>query len=175
MIIANDKSHKENLHPKTRKMPRLHKGLVVPEREIISLVGNLLVKDLDSFAQRMHLIVETTCETVFALNLKENETLTKDRLSESDLQTLKRVAREDKSEPFQRVMKAIIEAVKQGPEGIRAANRTAGFGVKVAFGWSQDYYCALWEYESGLFRRRHEEKKRAGKRRGDESRRGRRS
>jgi hypothetical protein len=165
MIIANDKSHKENLDPETGKKPRLFKGLVVPEREIISLVGNLLVKDLDFFAQRMHLIVETTCQTVFALSLKENETLTKDRLSQTDIQTLKQLAREDKSEPFQRVIRAILEAVKRGPEGIRAANRTASFGVKVAFGWSQDYYSALWEYENGLFARRHRQKKRAGKRR----------
>jgi hypothetical protein len=72
----------------------------------------------------------------------------KNRLSKSDLQTIKQVAREIKGGPHERVMEAILEAVRQGREGIRAANRTAAFAVKVLSCWSCDYDRALWAYES---------------------------
>jgi hypothetical protein len=159
MIIANHDSHKEKLNPPSKKKARYFKGLVVPQREIISLVANLLVKDLDAFAQRMKLVVEITCVTVSTLGYEEMETITKDQLSPTDLQTLKQVTREDKSEKYQRVMSAILEAVKQGPEGIRAANRTAAFGVKVAFGWSEEYYDALWGYEGNVQGRRYKQRR----------------
>jgi hypothetical protein len=101
--------------------------------------------------------------TVSTHGYEEIETLTKDKLSQADLQTLEQLAAEDKNEKYQEVMSAILEAVRQGPEGIRAAKRTAAFGVKVAFGWSEEYYNALWGYESGLMGRRWKSKK--GKRR----------
>jgi hypothetical protein len=125
-------------------------GYVVPESEIRELVGNQLLKNLNDFAARMQVIVEATTCTYSAAHFREVATLAKDRLTEGDIRMIRRVAGQDRSRQYQRLMKAILDAIEHGPEGIRAVRRSAALAVRLAFAWSSTYNSALLEYENDL-------------------------
>jgi len=125
-------------------------GYVVPESEIRELVGNQLLKNLNDFAARMQVIVEATTCTYSAAHFREVATLAKDRLTEADVRLIRRVAGQDRGRQYQRLMRAILDAIDQGPEGIRAVRRSAALAVRLAFAWSSTYNSALLEYENDL-------------------------
>ena len=125
-------------------------GYVVSESEIRELVGNQLLKNLNDFAARMQAIVEATTCTYSAAHFREVATLAKDRLTEADIRVIRRVAVQDRNRQYQRLMKAILVAIEQGPEGIRAVRRTAALAVRLAFAWTSTYNSALLEYENDL-------------------------
>lgn len=155
MNIPQKKAGAANITLPWRSNPH---GYVVPESEIRELVGNQLLKNLNDFAARMQAIVDATTCTYTAAHFREVATLAKDRLTDTDIRLIRLVSSQDRSRQYQRVMKAILDAMEQGPEGIRAVRRTAALAVRLAFAWTSTYNSALLEYENDLTAGRHVDK-----------------
>lgn len=114
---------------------------VVREREIRDFVERLGIFDITTQAARFQVVAELTS------NAFEDEI---DRLDQSSLQLIEKLAREDDSPQFRRIMRAISSGVKQGRHGINAAHLTASRTVELAFRWTRGYFSALSSYRQEL-------------------------
>jgi len=77
-----------------------------------------------------------------------------DKLTNGDLRQLQQVATENPRPDHQRLMRAILRAVTDGPEGIAAARHTAAHLVEMYFVFSCERYLGLKMYEIRLRRSR---------------------
>jgi hypothetical protein len=116
---------------------------VVAESEIRSLVRSLDIQRLRTVAARFQIVADLT-SGAFEERI--------DRLDPSDLMLIGRIAAEDNSEYYSRVMRAIIAGVGQGQDGINAAHLTASLAVLMTFRWSREYGSALDDYRQRLRR-----------------------
>ena len=114
---------------------------VVDEREIREFIGALSVVDVTSIAARFQIVADLTSGAF------EERT---DRLDESDLALINRIAKEDNGEKYHRLLNAIIAAVGQERHGINAAHLTARRTVELAFRCTHEYYSALHSYSRSL-------------------------
>ena len=128
---ANSESLKEE-HPER---------YVVPESAIRDFIGSLSIHAVSSAVAGLQIVADITSDA------SENRI---DRLRESDLQLLNQIASESSNRHYQRVMRAIIVGVGQGPHGINAAHLTANRAVELAFRWTHDYISALKQYRDKL-------------------------
>ncbi len=118
---------------------------VVPESEIRDYVNSVGVHDLRTAVALFQVVADLTS------NAFEES---KDRLKPSDLRLIKRIPGEQNSEPYRRIMRAIIAGVGQGRQGITAAHLTATVAVRMTFRWSPEYRSALNGYRDRLRRHR---------------------
>jgi hypothetical protein len=114
---------------------------VVPECEIRNFVGSLGVLDISTVAARFQVVADLTSGA-----FEER----KDELGKSDLALIKRIADEDSSAHYRRLMKAIVASVGQGRHGINAAHLTARRVVELAFRCTREYFSALHGYSRNL-------------------------
>jgi hypothetical protein len=116
---------------------------VVDESEIRGLVRSLDIRHLSTVAARFQIVADLT-SGAFEERI--------DRLDQSDLMLINRIAAEDNSEYYRRIMRAIIAGVAQGRHGINAAHLTASLAVLMTFRWSPEYRSALDGYRHRLRR-----------------------
>jgi hypothetical protein len=114
---------------------------VVIESEIYDFIRTLQVGEWENFAACMQVVVDTTSTLI------ENGAV---EIDESNLRSIKQVARESKDKSYQKIMGAIIAAIEQGGEGIKSARKTAAMAVDMVFIWTPDYFSALKQYENKL-------------------------
>jgi len=114
---------------------------VIPESEIHEFVESLGILDITTQAARFQVVAELTS------NAFEDKI---DELDQSSLRLIEQMAREDDSEQFRRIMRAINAGVKQGRHGINAAHLTASRTVELAFRWTAEYLSALSSYRQEL-------------------------
>jgi hypothetical protein len=114
---------------------------VVRESEIRDFIGSLSVLDVTEVAARFQVVADLT-SGAFEERI--------DRLDESDLSLIKRIAGEDDGVHYQRLMTAIIAGVGQGRRGINAAHLTARRAVEFAFRCTRDYFAALHSFSRDL-------------------------
>jgi hypothetical protein len=114
---------------------------VVDESEIRGLVRSLDIRHLSTVAARFQIVADLT-SGAFERRI--------DRLNQSDLMLINRIAVEDNSECYCRIMRAIIAGVGQGRHGINAAHLTASLAVLMTFRWSPEYRSALDGYRHRL-------------------------
>lgn len=129
---------------------------VVAESEIRGLVRSLDIRHLSTVAARFQIVADLT-SGAFEERI--------DRLHQADLILIKRIADEDNSECYRRIMRAIIAGVAQGRHGINAAHLTASLAVLMTFRWSEEYRSALDGYRNRLRRdrlSRHDQPTRGG-------------
>jgi hypothetical protein len=136
--MARKETKKENSESLRGGNPQRY---VVPECEIRDLVGSLSVLDISTVAARFQIVADLTSGAF------EERT---DQLGKSDLALIKRIADEDKTAHYRRLMKAIIAGVGQGRHGINAAHLTAGRAVELAFRCTREYFSALHSYRRNL-------------------------
>ena len=114
---------------------------VVEEREIREFIGSLSVVDISTLAARFQIVADLT-SGAFEERI--------DRLDESDVVLLKRIAREEYGAQYHRLMTAILEAVGHERHGINAAHLTARRTVELAFRCTREYFSALHSYSRNL-------------------------
>jgi len=107
---------------------------VVRESEIGDFIGSLSILDISNVAARFQIVADLTSGA-----FEEGV----DGLDESDLWLIKRLAAEDHSVLYQRLMTAILDSIGQGRHGINAAHLTARRAVELAFRCTRDYFSAL--------------------------------
>jgi hypothetical protein len=114
---------------------------VVPESEIRDFIGSLSVVDVSSVAARFQVVADLT-SGAFEERI--------DELSASDLGLIKRIADEDSSARYRRLMSAVINSVGDGRHGINAAHLTASRAVELAFRCTREYFSAMNSYRRTL-------------------------
>jgi hypothetical protein len=114
---------------------------VVPECEIRDFVGSISVIDVSAVAARFQVVADLT-SGAFEERI--------DELSASDLALIKRIADEDSSARYGRLMAAIIDSVGNGRHGINAAHLTASRAVELAFRCTREYFSAMNSYRRTL-------------------------
>ena len=114
---------------------------VVEEREIREFIGSLSVVDISTLAARFQIVADLT-SGAFEERI--------DRLDQSDLALIKRIANEEYGAQYHRLMTAIIAAVGQERHGINAAHLTARRTVELAFRCTREYFAALHSYSRNL-------------------------
>jgi hypothetical protein len=75
---------------------------------------------------------------------------TEGETAEADLRLIRRIAGESKNKHYQQIMKAIIAAMGEGSQGIKAARETAARAVEIGFRWSIYYFGTLKIYKARL-------------------------
>jgi len=110
---ASSKSRKRN-YPK---------GLVLPEREIRDLAGNLRIRE----AQRAALCLLIVDKAARAISDGKAES------GELNLRLIKEIAVEEKCRQIRRIITAIIAAIEHGGEGVFAARLTITRFIELAF------------------------------------------
>jgi hypothetical protein len=121
--------------------PATPQKYVVPESEIRDLVGGLSVVEVSTVAARFQVVADLT-SGAFEERI--------DRLSVSDLALVKRIADEDNSTRYRRLMVAIIDSIGNGRHGINAAHLTASRAVELAFRCTGEYFSSLNNYRRTL-------------------------
>jgi hypothetical protein len=114
---------------------------VVDEREIREFIGSLSVVDISTVAARFQIVADLT-SGAFEERI--------DRLDESDLTLIRRIAAEDNGARYNRLMTAIIDAVGQDRHGINAAHLTARRTVELGFRCTREYFAALNSHRRNL-------------------------
>lgn len=139
---------KEASNSASRQSPRRPEAYpyVVAESEIRAYVESQGIFDLSTVAARFQIVADLTS------NAFEES---KDRLTVSELGLIKRIADEDDSKSYRRLMRAIVESIGQGRHGINAAHLTAIAAVGMAFRWSREYHFALDAYTAKLRQQSH--------------------
>lgn len=115
--------------------------LVVSQSEIRAYVESLGIQKLRTVAARFQVVADLTSDAF---------ELSKDQLAPSELQLIKRIAKEGDSEGYRRIMRAIISGIGQGRHGINAVHLAASAAVGMAFRWSYEYFSALNTYRDEL-------------------------
>jgi len=136
---ASNRSREESVEAKS---PHPY---VVPESEIRDYVNSVGIHDLRTVGALFQVVADLT-STAFEEN--------KDQLKPSALGLIKQIARKDNSEPYRRIMRAIIAGIGQGRHGINAAHLTATVAVGMTFRWSPEYRSALEGYRNELRRQK---------------------
>lgn len=116
---------------------------VLAESEIRGFVRSLDIRCLSTVAARFQIVADLT-SGAFEQRI--------DRLDQSELMLIKRIAAEDNSQHYRRIMRAIIAGVGRGRHGINAAHLTASLAVLMTFRWSPEYRSALDGYRHRLRR-----------------------
>jgi hypothetical protein len=116
---------------------------VVDESEIRALVGGLDIHHMSTVAARFQIVADLT-SGAFEEKI--------DRLDSSDLMLIKRIANEDNSDYYRKIMRAIIASLGRGRQGINAAHLTASLAVLMTFRWSPEYRSSLDDYRHRLRR-----------------------
>ena len=132
---------KKEINKENRLQGKTPQKYVVDEGEIREFIGALSVVDITSVAARFQIVADLT-SGAFEERI--------DRLDESDLRLIKRVAGEDNGAAYRRLMTAIIAAVGEERHGINAAHLTARRVVELAFRCTREYYSALNSYRRNL-------------------------
>ena len=114
---------------------------VVPEREIRDFIGGLSVVHISTIAARFQIVADLT-SGAFEERI--------DKLEESDLKLIRRIAAEENGPQYRRLMTAIIAAVAEDRHGINAAHLTARRVVELSFRCTREYFSALHSYKRGL-------------------------
>jgi|RhiMetdeSRZDD1v2_1073273.scaffolds.fasta_scaffold257699_1 hypothetical protein len=114
---------------------------VVPESEIRDFIGSLSVVDVSSVAARFQVVADLT-SGAFEERI--------DELSASDFGLIKRIADEDSSARYRRLMSAVIDSLGNGRQGINAAHLTASRAVELAFRCTREYFSAMNSYRRTL-------------------------
>jgi hypothetical protein len=114
---------------------------VVDEREIREFIGGLSVVEISGVAARFQIVADLT-SGAFEERI--------DRLDQSDLTLIKRIAGEDNGACYRRLMTAILAAVGEERYGINAAHLTARRVVELAFRCTREYFSALNSYRRDL-------------------------
>jgi hypothetical protein len=115
---------------------------ILPEPDLHTLFENTRHDQIEAVAARLQLVADLTGKSV------------RGRLAEADLQHLKQIASENLPPDHQPLMRAILRAVADGPQGLEAAHRTAAFLVERYFVFSRERYLGLKMYEVRLRRSR---------------------
>ncbi len=136
--MARRESKKEDSKSPQGKTPQKY---VVDECEIRDFVGSLSVLDVSRAAARFQVVADLT-SGAFEERI--------DQLDESDLAFIKRIADDDNSVHYQRLMTAIIAGVGKGRHGINASHLTARRVVELAFRCTREYFSALNSYRRNL-------------------------
>ena len=129
---------KELNEPPIEKRPQKY---VVDEQEIREFIGGLSVVHVTTVAARFQIVADLT-SGAFEERI--------DKLDESELNLINRIARENNGERYQRLMTAILSAVEQNRHGINAAHLTARRVVELAFRCTRDYFTALHSFSRNL-------------------------
>ena len=95
--------------------------------------------ELNNFATRMHAVAEATAHPA------------QGRLETNDMRVIRQVAAQSTSKRERWLMKAILAAVKQGPQGIISANQTATFLVNLAFHRTYDDSFTVRKYQMNKY------------------------
>ena len=114
---------------------------VVPESTIREFVEKLGILDIEPAALRFLIVADAT-RRILEQPIEQ--------LNPSDLRQILRVATESKNRRYQRIMKAIVSNVGQGPDGIKRAHLTARLAVEIAFKWTRDYVLCFKAFEHRL-------------------------
>lgn len=136
--MARRESKKEDGESLQGQTPQKY---VVPECEIRDFVGSLNVLEISMVAARFQIVADLTSGA-----FEER----RDQLGKSDLALINRIADEDNSVHYRRLMKAILAGVGQGRHGINAAHLTARRVVELAFRCTSEYFSALHSYRRNL-------------------------
>jgi hypothetical protein len=137
MTVPRKASRESSESPRGKKACQY----VIPESEIHEFVRSLGILDITTQAARFQVVADLTS------NAFEDKI---DELEQSSLRLIEQMAREDDSEQFHRIMRAINASVRQGRHGINAAHLTASRTVELAFRWTREYFSALSSYREGL-------------------------
>ena len=114
-------------------------GFVVTKQQLEDFIGNQTLYQAQATAKRIVIVAEA------ARQIAEGEQL------DLNWQLIRYVASEDKSEGYQRVIGAMIRAIDQGEEGIRAVRSTAMHVMDFGFDYMTSYGNEF-IYEEGLER-----------------------
>ncbi|MEK6322098.1 MAG: hypothetical protein AABN33_10480 [Acidobacteriota bacterium] len=99
------------------------KGLVLPEREIRDLAGNLRIRE----AQRAAMCLLIVDKAARAISEDKTES------GEVNLRLIKEMADEEKCRQIRRIIRAIIAAIEHGADGVYAARLTITRFIELAF------------------------------------------
>ena len=114
-------------------------GFVVGQKELEEFIGNQTLYQAQATAKRIVILAQA------ARQIAEGKQL------DLNWQLIHFVASEDKSEGYQRVIGAMIRAIDQGEEGIRAVRSTAMHVMDFGFDYMTSYGNEF-IYEEGLER-----------------------
>ena len=114
-------------------------GFIVTKQELEDFIGNQTLRQAQSTAKRFAVIAEA------ARQIAEGEE------AEMNWKLIRFVASEDESTGYQRVMRVMLRAIKQGKEGIEAVRSTAMHVMDFGFDYMTSYGNEL-IYEEGLER-----------------------
>ena len=139
MSISKNDARRKSL-PSTK--PKYPGGYVLPEPDLHTLFENNRHDQIEAVAARLQTVADLTGKSLDG------------KLAKTDLQHLKQLASENLPLDHQRLMRAILQAVTDGPQGLEAARRTAAFLVEKYFLFSHERYLGLKMYEARLRRSR---------------------
>ena len=114
---------------------------VVPEQEIRDFIGGLSLVHISAVAARFQIVADLT-SGAFEERI--------DKLEESDLRLIRRIAAEDNGAQYRRLMSAILVAVVEDRQAVNAAHLTARRVVELAFRCTREYFSALHSYKRAL-------------------------
>jgi hypothetical protein len=121
-------------------------GFLLPESKIQELVFNLRIGE--AHAAGMCLLV--IGEAIKAIVQDKTES------RETNVRLIKQMESEEECRPIQRIIKAIIDAIEQGAEGIYAACLTITRFLEFAFDYPPDHSVASHLYKNRLSKLRRE-------------------
>ncbi len=122
-------------------------GFVVPQKELEDFIGNQTLYQAQATAERFAVVGEA------ALAIGKGKDV------EFNWEMIRRIVSEDKNAYYQRVMKAMLEAIEKGMEGIMVAYGTVTYLLEFGFAYTA---CSTNEE---FYERRIKRMKRATKRR----------
>lgn len=114
-------------------------GFVVTQQELEDFIGNQTLRQAQATAKRFDVVAEAARRIAHGEEVEMNWKL------------IHFVASEDESADYQRVMRLMLRAIKQGEQGINAAGSTAMHVMDYGFEYMTSYGSEL-IYEEGLER-----------------------
>jgi hypothetical protein len=137
LSITKKASKSASSKPRKRNYP---KGLVLPERELRDLAGNLRIRE----AQRGAICLLIVDKAARAISEGQTES------GELNLRLIKEMAVEEKCRQIRRIITAIIAAIEHGAEGVHAARLTITRFIELAFENQPDPNVAGDQYNNKL-------------------------
>ena len=139
MSISKNGARRKSLPSTKSKYPG---GYALPESDLHTLFDNTRPDQIETVAARLQTVADLTGKSLDG------------KMAKTDLQQLKRLASENLPPDHQPLMRAILQAVTDGPQGQEAARRTAAHLVEMYFVFSRERYLGLKMYEARLRRSR---------------------
>ncbi|MEK6302499.1 MAG: hypothetical protein AABO41_17445 [Acidobacteriota bacterium] len=139
-MSIKERSKRTSAKSPRRKYPD---GLVVPESEIRELAHNLKTREAHDAAVCL-LVID---EAAKAIDAPHSERADNGGLN---LLLIKQMAREQECRRVRRIIKAMIAAIEQGIEGVRAARLTTTCFIEFAFEYMPDREIAARLYHGKL-------------------------